>query len=416
MNTSGCLYKFTNCRLVQHGALIKDDLWVRDGKIVNPEEIFFGERISADVIEDCRGNILCPGFIDVQINGAFGVDFAVNTDNIEDCVSKVALGILEHGVTSFCPTIVTSTEETYKQIVPRVKKRNGSKEGAGVLGLHLEGPFISKEKKGAHDVDLIQTFNNGISDVTKCYGEDLTNVAIVTLAPELDKSSEIIRALVNRGIKVSVGHSVANLIQGEEAVNSGATFITHLFNAMLPFHHRDPGLIGLLTSKKVPSNIPLYGVISDGIHTHPAALRIAYRVDPGGMVLVTDAISAMGLPEGEHRFGSQTMEIRGNRAVIKGTQTLCGSIATMDMCVQHLRKSTACGTVKALEAATLHPAQLLGITDRKGTLDFGSDADFILLDDDLRVLCTYIAGDCVWRRQKSHILLVLGLEWQLKLL
>ncbi|XP_061193102.1 N-acetylglucosamine-6-phosphate deacetylase-like isoform X1 [Saccostrea echinata] len=399
MSNLGRIFKYTNCRLIRGGDLITDDLWVRDGIIVNPEEIFFQEKVSADVVVDCKGAIICAGFIDVQINGAFGEDFS-NTDNIEDCVSKVAFGILAHGVTSFCPTIVTSSGSTYKQVVPRVKKRNGSEEGAGILGLHLEGPFISKEKRGAHDVDLIQTFNNGMSDVTKIYGEDLSNVAIVTLAPELERSAEVIRELVSRGIKVSVGHSVANLIQGEEAVNSGATFITHLFNAMLPFHHRDPGLIGLLTSKRVPSDVPFYGVISDGIHTHPAALRIAYRVDQRGMVLVTDAISAMGLPEGEHRFGSQTMEIKGRRAVIKGTQTLCGSIATMDMCVQHLRKSTTCGTVKALEAATFHPAHFLGITDRKGTLDFGTDADFILLDDDLKVLATYIGGECVWSRQE----------------
>ncbi|XP_062570177.1 N-acetylglucosamine-6-phosphate deacetylase-like isoform X2 [Saccostrea cucullata] len=401
MSTLGSIFKYTNCRLIRGSDLITDDLWVRDGIIVNPEEIFFQERLSADVVVDCGGAIICAGFIDVQINGAFGEDFS-NTDNIEDCVSKVASGILAHGVTSFCPTIVTSSGSTYKQVVPRVKKRNGSEEGSGILGLHLEGPFISKEKKGAHDVDLIQTFNNGMSDVTNIYGDDLSNVAIVTLAPELERSAEVIRELVSRGIKVSVGHSVANLIQGEEAVNSGATFITHLFNAMLPFHHRDPGLIGLLTSKRVPSDVPFYGVISDGIHTHPAALRIAYRVDQRGMVLVTDAISAMGLPEGEHRFGSQTMEIKGNRAVIKGTQTLCGSIATMEMCVQHLRKSTKCGTVRALEAATFHPAHFLGITDRKGTLDFGTDADFILLDDDLKVLSTYIGGELVWSRQDSE--------------
>lgn len=400
MNNSGKLFKYMNCRLIRDGDLIEDDLWVRDGIIVNPEYIFFSEKVTADVTVDCDGAILCPGFIDVQINGALGVDFSVNTDNIEEGVAKVAKGILEHGVTSFCPTIVTSSESTYKQIVSRVKKKNGSKEGAGVLGLHLEGPFISKEKKGAHDVNLIQTFDNGMVDLTKIYGEDLTNVAIVTLAPELAKSGEVIKELVERGIKVSVGHSVANLIQGEEAVLQGATFITHLFNAMLPFHHRDPGLIGLLTSKKVPTDVPYYGVISDGIHTHPAALRIAHRVDPKGMVLVTDAIAGAGLPEGEHRFGSQTMEIKGNRAVIKGTQTLCGSIATMDMCVQHLRKSTLCGTVRALEAASLHPAKLLGISDKKGTLNFDSDADFIVLNDDLVVLATYIAGECVWSKAK----------------
>ncbi|XP_021370122.1 N-acetylglucosamine-6-phosphate deacetylase-like isoform X2 [Mizuhopecten yessoensis] len=309
------VYQFTNCRLLRNHQLIADDLWVRAGKIINPEKLFFDEKAAADKQIDCGGVIISPGLIDVQIN---------DVTDVEKGVEKVAKGLLEHGVTSFCPTLVTCSQQTYSQIVPRIKKSNGGKGGAGILGLHLEGPFISQEKKGAHNEALIREFTNGFPDLMQMYGT-LDNTAIVTLAPELDRSEEVIKELVSRGIIVSVGHSMSNLIQGEKAVHSGASFITHLFNAMLPFHHRDPHLIGLLTSKMIPSDRKVfYGLIADGIHTHPAALRIAHRVDPKGLVLVTDAIPAMGLLAGKHNIGSQMVEIKGKRAVIAGTNTLCG--------------------------------------------------------------------------------------------
>ncbi|KAJ8297912.1 hypothetical protein KUTeg_024443 [Tegillarca granosa] len=338
----GPLYQFVNCQLLRDHQLIKDDLWVRNGKILDPEKLFFDERVTADIQINCKGNIIAPGFIDVQINGAFGIDFSSNVEDIEGGINKVAKGLLAHGVTSFCPTIITSPDDIYKQVVPKVKRRNGSKDGAGILGMHLEGPFISKEKKGAHNDKHIKNFGNGFPDVLDTYGV-LDDVSIVTLAPEYPRSDEVISELVKRGIVVSMGHSTANLTQGEEAANNGASFITHLFNAMLPFHHRDPHLLGLLTSKMLPKNRYIYyGLIADGIHTHPAAIRIAHRVHPDD-----------------------------------------------------------CGVVKAVEAATLHPAELLGITDKKGTLDFNTDADFILIDDQLNVKLTFINGQVVWSCQDN---------------
>ncbi|KAK0159847.1 hypothetical protein PV327_010914 [Microctonus hyperodae] len=192
-------------------------------------------------------------------------------------------------------------------------------------------------------------------------------------------------------------HSTANLKQGEEAVKCGASFITHLFNAMLPFHHRDPGLVGLLTSDEIPkSKIIHYGIIADGIHTHPAALRIAHRTHPEGLVLVTDAISALGLQEGLHRLGQFDVEMRNGRAYIANTDTLCGSTTAMSQCVRYFKDATGCSIVHALEAATLHPAKVIGIQSWKGVLDFGADADFIMLSDDLMILSTWIAGKRVY--------------------
>ncbi|KAG9342927.1 hypothetical protein JZ751_015143 [Albula glossodonta] len=341
--------QFINCRILKDHLLQREDLWVREGKILNPEKLFFDEE----------------GFADVQVDWGYGIDFSQATDDVNGNITQVAKKILEHGVTSFCPTLVTSPSHIYHKVLPKIKVRDGGLEGAGVLGVHLEGPFISLEKKGAHPEKYLRSFQaGGISDVLEIYGQ-LDNVSIVTLAPELPNSQAVIRELTQRGITVSLGHSVASLNQAEEAVQHGATFITHLFNAMLPFHHRDPGIVGLLTSDRVPANRRVYyGMIADGIHTNPAALRIAHRAHPAGLVLVTDAITAMGLPPGRHTLGQQVIEIEGFHAYV---------------------------------AASAHPAQLLGLSHRKGTLDYGTDADFVLLDDELNVKATYIAGQEVWR-------------------
>ncbi|XP_038006864.1 N-acetylglucosamine-6-phosphate deacetylase [Motacilla alba alba] len=396
------IVQFTNCRILRDHQLQREDLWVREGKILNPEKLFFDEKGSADVQLDCKDSIIAPGFIDVQINGGFGVDFSLATDDFKSGIDLVSQKILSHGVTSFCPTLVTSPPSVYHQVLPQISVRNGGAHGAGILGAHLEGPFISKEKKGAHPEHCLRTFEAGaFQDLLATYGS-LDCVQIVTLAPEMRRSSEVIRELTKRGICVSLGHSVANLSQAEEAVQHGATFITHLFNAMLPFHHRDPGIVGLLTSDKIPAGRRVfYGMISDGIHTNPAALRIAHRAHPKGLVLVTDAIAGMGLAPGRHTLGQQVVEIDGLNTYIAGTKTLSGSVATMDTCVRHFQEATGCSVETALEAASLHPAQLLGIEHKKGTLHYDSDADFLMLNDSLYVQATYIAGEEVWRQDVS---------------
>uniref|UniRef100_A0A8C2WF61 N-acetylglucosamine-6-phosphate deacetylase n=1 Tax=Cyclopterus lumpus TaxID=8103 RepID=A0A8C2WF61_CYCLU len=330
--------QFTQCRVLREHRLQREDLWVRDGRILDPEKLFFDEQGYADQRVDCEGSIIAPGFIDVQINGGYGVDFSQPSEDVSSGVSFVSQKILQHGVTSFCPTLVTSPPGVYHKVLPQVKVHDGGAQGAGVLGVHLEGPFISAEKKGAHPERFLRTFQSGgIEDLMEAYGS-LDNVAMVTLAPELAGSQSVVRELCRRGVTVSLGHSVANLSQAEEAVLHGASFITHLFNAMLPFHHRDPGIVGLLTSDQVPAGRTVYyGMIADGIHTNPAALRIAHRAHPSGLVLVTDAIAAMGLPPGRHTLGQQVIEIQGLHAYVAGTKTLSGSIAPMDMCVRHFK-------------------------------------------------------------------------------
>ncbi|KAF9948818.1 hypothetical protein BGZ72_009333 [Mortierella alpina] len=334
--------KIINCRILRdHKIIVDDAIWIQDGKIIDPHKFFWYQKRLPDKVLDAGGLIVVPGFIEAQINGAFGVDFSVPSDSetYERDLLKVNRGLLKYGTTSYCPTIVSSSASVYHQVLPHLKPRAGSaKTGATILGAHVEGPFINEARIGAHELKVLQaSAKNGYKDFKDVYGfegatpdaqkvltnEHLNSVKIITCAPELEGIMETIPDLVKAGITVSVGHSMANISQAEEAVMKGATFITHLFNAMPQFHHRDPGVIGLLGSRlDLPR--PYYGLICDGIHVHPNSVKIAYDSHPEGVILVTDAMCAMGLSPGNYQLGNMNVSKEEDRVYIKGTDTLAG--------------------------------------------------------------------------------------------
>lgn len=336
--------------------------------------------------------------------GGFGYDFSdsVSGDSnyLENALEVVSKGVLAHGVTSFCPTLITQSAESYKKLIPRIKKNLHSKDRANILGSHLEGPFISRVKKGAHpEKYVINEPISSLDEMVQVYGDDLQNVAIITLAPELLQNKTIIAQLTAIGVTVSIGHSETSFDDAVEAVNNGARFITHLFNAMAPFKHREPGPIGLIASNETHGKIH-YGIIADGEHTDKSAINLVYKTNPSKMVLVTDALSALGLITGSRlKIGAQTIEVKHNGAYVAGTETLAGSITPMVQCVSNLRNFTSCSIVDALECATLHPARVLAIEKIKGSLEYGCDADLVLLDDQLCLLSTYLMGEQVWSRE-----------------
>ncbi|XP_050420351.1 N-acetylglucosamine-6-phosphate deacetylase [Adelges cooleyi] len=387
--------KYFNCNVLTDGQILPKDLWVEDGRIVDPDIIFYDLRKSPDVEIDCLGSLVAPGFIDLQINGAFGVDFTHSCGEGLDIVRK---GLLQYGVTGFCPTIVTTSESSYHKVLPKLKRCAGDELGAAILGAHVEGPFISEHKLGAHNITNTKTLEQ--TSMTDTYGS-LENISIVTMAPELEGSMAAIKMLAEKGIVVSVGHTSADMYTGLKAVENGAKFITHLFNAMLPFHHRDPGIVGLIASSPSDNRQMYFGLIADGIHTHPAALKIAHKINPKGLVLVTDAISVAGLSDGIHHLADKQIELKNSKAYIADTNTLCGSTTSLDECLRCFINATDCSVPEAIEAVTLHPAQVLGIENVKGTLNFGADADFVLLGNNLNVLSTWIGGQCVYKNKKG---------------
>mmetsp|Transcript_8397 Transcript_8397/g.15847 ORF Transcript_8397/g.15847 Transcript_8397/m.15847 type:complete len:474 (+) Transcript_8397:2624-4045(+) len=374
---------------------------------------------------ECAGNILCPGFIDIQINGAFGVDFS-NPHLTPQQVLSVATQLPQYGVTHFCPTLVSSFADTYKILIHdiltplcQLDQSQPPTNRSTVLGVHAEGPFFAPSKRGAHRMDCIKDQIQQHSIVTTYGLEDIKDVdyfyeecgiKIVTLAPELPgvEQYETIQTLKKHGIVVSMGHTNATLQEGIQAVQNGACLITHLFNAMRPFHHREPGLLGLLSmyppssqeqdkvnKRDRPPHELFYSIIADGLHSHPTTIQMAYNLSQN-VILVTDGIAAMGLHDGEHSLGEEDVIVLNGKATIRGTDTLAGSVASMDSCIRSFQKFTNCSVYEAIKAATENPANVLGLGKELGMIKVGRRADFVILDQELKVRRTIIAGNVVY--------------------
>lgn len=426
--------KFTNCRILKSNHLIEQDLWIDSltGKILKDQEAFYELQLSPDQIIDLKGRILAPGFIDVQLNGAQGFDYSVpqaTTEEYDAGFLASNRGLIKTGVTSFLPTTVSTTAENYKQVLPSLAptgKRN-PEDGAESLGAHVEGPFINPSRNGIHKPEVLLASAHGFQDIINCYGlenipdvikddvadEDavtptpatpiakslqkgirangLVNghvrhistrpaIKMITAAPEVGTMIKHIPDLVSRGIIYSIGHSDANYEQAMSAVGQGAMMITHLFNAMRPFYHRNPGVFGLLGQSDLPK--PYFGVIADGIHLHPTSIKIAYNAHSEGLILVTDAMRLCGLPDGVYDWTNGDRIIKkGVRLTLEGSDKIAGSSATLIECVNNFRRWTSATTAEALNAVTFTPAKMLGMEKVKGTLDHGADADLVVLGE-----------------------------------
>ena len=267
------MLRLVNCLVAREGGLEEGELWLEGRRVVAAPH----PAIPAPT-KDCAGAILAPGFIDIQINGGFGVDFTsdiVDTETCLSCLTQVGEGLVEHGVTSYCPTLTTSPPATLQCILRLVADTEVPVGGAAVLGLHLEGPFLSAGRRGAHHpLHLLEPGQGGLEVYGGLAAPPL--VRLVTLAPELPGAAQLTSRLAERGVLVSLGHSEAGLECGRAAVQAGAGCLTHLFNAMEPLHHRAPGLPGLLLDQP---NL-WFSIIADGVHTHPLAVKLAYRINP----------------------------------------------------------------------------------------------------------------------------------------
>ena len=346
-----CVIRFRNFRRldVRRKIIELDDVWVRNGKVIDPERRFWeaskGNEFYADKTIDGKGLILSPGFIDIQLNGAFGIDFTSPTLTADE-VSTVSRGILSQGCTSYLPTIITSNAALYTRNLPLLVDPPASAGdlGAEILGVHLEGPFI--QIKGAHNELYLRDFERSVESLNEVYGSEAQceNVRLVTLAPEIPNALEVVAHLAKKGVVVSLGHSKATVDEAEAAVTAGATLVTHMFNAMRSFHHRDPGIVGLLGGKyggtyvaggagvdgsggssssgasrssstsasaSASASAPkrrkrprshstgalesanttsrsrvFYSIIPDGIHCHPYSLTVAHKTHPDGLVII----------------------------------------------------------------------------------------------------------------------------------
>ncbi|KAJ5449719.1 N-acetylglucosamine-6-phosphate deacetylase [Penicillium daleae] len=387
--------KFTNCRLVRGSSLVEQDLWIDSltGKILKDQEAFYELHLSPDEIIDLGGRILAPGLIDTQLNGAQGFDFSVpcaSKNEYDQGLRLVNQGLARTGVTSYLPTIVSSTPEVYWQVLPSLGPTAAThrpQDGAESLGAHVEGPFINPNRNGVHKPDVLRAAQT-YDDLLHCYGaSNLTPpsphtspIKMITAAPEVGNMMAQIPHIADSGIIYSIGHSDATYEQAVSATHQGARMITHLFNAMRPFYHRNPGVFGLLGQSE--RRRPFYGVIADGIHLHPTSIKIAYNAYPDGLVLVTDAMRLCGLPDGVYEWTNGERIVKtGARLTLEGSDKIAGSSATLIECVNNFRRWSGASTADAINAATAVPARLLGLEKVKGCLDAGADADLVVLGE-----------------------------------
>ncbi|OQD78606.1 hypothetical protein PENDEC_c001G06148 [Penicillium decumbens] len=383
--------KFTNCRLVRGSSLVEQDLWIDSltGKILKDQEAFYELHLSPDQIIDLGGRILAPGLIDVQINGAQGFDFSVPCETKEEYdegLRMVNRGLARTGVTSYLPTLVSSTAEVYHKVLPSLGPKGANhlpKDGAEVLGAHAEGPFINSGRNGIHKSEVLQSAQT-FEDLLSVYGADnmgsASPIKMITAAPEVGNMMAQIPEIVKRGIIYSIGHSDATYEQAVSATHQGARMVTHLFNAMRPFYHRNPGVFGLLGQSE--RRRPYYGVIADGIHLHPTSIKIAYNAHPDGLILVTDAMRLCGLPDGVYEWTNGERIVKtGARLTLEGSDKIAGSSATLIECVNNFRRWSNASTPDAINAVTATPARLLGLEGIKGSLEAGADADLVVLGE-----------------------------------
>ena len=380
--------------LVKNGVLVRKDtvehgnLLIRDGVIEHVRTTAADRLPIEPTTIDAQGLYLSPGFIDLQVNGGAGFNF--EGGSCEEVRKIIAFHVV-HGTTGLLPTIVTASIETVRTAIRSVKEANHP----AVLGVHIEGPFISTKQKGAHNPQhILKPSIKEFERLVKGY-EDF--IKIVTLAPELAGGEELITRIKEIDAIPSLGHSDATYAEAIKALDHGVALFTHLFNAMREFHHREPGAVGGALESDA-----MVELIADGVHVHPAAIRLLLKaIGIDRICLITDSISASGLGDGKYSLGGLEVFVKDGEANL-GDGTLAGSSLTMDRAVKNFMEFTGVSLPEAVRAASLNPAKLLGMDERKGSIEQGKDADIIIFDDKLAIHYTIIGGEPVYSRNESN--------------
>lgn len=368
-----------NCNIIYLDRIENGSVLIENGKIkeINPSISEFEEVI------DANGLYLAPGFIDVHIHGAGGHD---TMDGTFEAINEISKVIVKHGTTSFTPTTMTVAIDDIKKSMKVIKeaKEKGT-DGAIVLGAHLEGPFISPKAIGAQNPNYL--IPPTLDNYKKMVGDAEDAVVSITIAPEVPGAKELIKELSQKGIVCSIGHTKATYEEAMEGIKCGCGHSTHLFNAMTPFAHREPGVVGAIFDSDITTE-----TISDGIHVSYPSLRIAYnQKTPDKVLLVTDAMMACSMPDGMYALGGQDVVVKeGAARLLNGS--LAGSILTLDKAVKNVYKNVGLPLYEAVKMASYNPAKHCKVEDRKGLIKEGYDADLVLFDEDINIKKVFVNG------------------------
>ena len=333
---------------------------------------------------DVSGLYIAPGFIDVHIHGSNGADVM---DGTLESIETISCAILKHGTTRFLPTTMTMSTESILKSLSTIKAYQGRELGAKILGVHLEGPFISKGAFGAQNPMFIQSPN---VDLIRPY---LDLVKIVTYAPEEDDAFTFTQDLVKHQITPSIGHTCCSFETACEAIHHGAKGFTHVFNAMTGLHHRKPGAVGAALNTDAYVEL-----IADGIHVHPSLFGMLEKLKtPSRMLLVTDAMRASCLKDGLFDLGGQPVYVKEGVATLTDG-TLAGSVLNQIQAVKNMKENTDLSLSQIIQMVTLTPATYVGVDNILGSIEVGKIADFVAFDENFNIHFVISEGKCLYRR------------------
>lgn len=377
---------YTETNGFQEGIVVveKDRIWnvfLQDTLDYELQTKRYVEDGTADCL-DGEGAYLIPGMIDIHLHGCKGYDFC---DGTLEAVGKIAEYQAAIGVTTIAPATMTLPRERLVEIVKQgavfyEKKAAGEYNTyADLAGINMEGPFISREKKGAQREADIRKPETGLFQEFQGAAKGL--IKYVGIAPEIEGALEFIREIRDE-VKVTIAHSNANYAIAKEAIESGVCHVTHMYNGMTEYSHREPGIVGAVyDSKEVEVEL-----ICDGIHVHPAVIRATFSMmAKNRIILISDSIRAAGMPSGEYELGGQKVTVKEDRAVISGTETIAGSITSLPEALRYAVQTVGIRLEDVVRCVTCNPARSLGIYEECGSISVGKRADLVLLDKELRV-------------------------------
>lgn len=372
---------------------IKNGKVILKDKIVDKVVVVDKDRI-ADITDtvpglikeiDARGMYVSPGFIEIHMHGRNGYDAM---DASYEAINGISKALIGSGVTGFLATTMTMSEDNIKKAVRTVGESMGKTQGAKLMGLHMEGPFISKEHKGAQPEEYIQ--KPSMEEYMKlCDGfQDI--VKLTTIAPEIEGAPEFIKQLSATGVVVSMGHTNATYDEAMKGIEAGINSSTHTYNGMRGLHHREPGALGAVFDSDIFAEL-----ICDGIHVHFAALRTLLKIKGvEKSILITDSMRAAGMDEGVYDLGGQQVFVKDGQARL-ADGTIAGSTLTLDRAVYNAVKQLGVTIPEAVRMASYNPAVLLGIDDM-GEIKKGNMADIILFDENIKIKGMYISGERIF--------------------
>lgn len=377
----------TPFRVIERGTVVVEGK--RIAAIGASGEVFVPENVRTF---DCTGMMITPGFVDLLVHGGGGYGFA---DGNADAVRRISDFFFQHGTTGMLAALYSKSEAELEQDVRRIAGFIKSSKPSNVWGIHLEGPFINPELHGAMKAQYL--WKPAVQKWKQLFEASQGTIRLMTIAPELPGVDEVMRAAAKNDVVLSIGHSAATYPEVLSAIDNGAAHVTHMFNAMKPFHHRDPGVV---TAALLHNELKVE-LIADGIHVHPAVMRLIYNVKgEGGILLITDAIRASGMPDGEYTFMDQRIFVKEKRAYLEDG-TLAGSTLTMERAVRNMVQQVHVPLTDAVRMASLNGAKVLGLEHHKGILAVGKDADLAVLNKDFEVQMTVYEGTIVYTRENQ---------------